>query len=259
MKDCHKRRGAFGQNWRSAKARKKSLQRLVDQTSPELERLMRRALSLNDDKASKEVAKESAKELLRRATEILEYLGPVLMDAPHLLADEAMKRFDMPSLIALHRGHRYYYKRVLDRLRELNLGSETGVACRDRANWKSTGNTGALAVTLYNTVKALRTNSTPQADNVTKAFVLYIRKCHPSIATTASGLQEFGADSVDDWIEQGCLPVLYALMPKLQPMKRGRRKQTDKERADPLAKRKRDAIVQRIRDMVSRPNKSRNY
>jgi hypothetical protein len=223
---------------------------LIEQIPSELERLKKKALNLETEQA-----KPAAQELLKRAIEVMQHLGPVLMDRPDLLRDDVVKRFEMPVLMALHRGHRYYYKRVLNKLRALKLGSKTGIACRERANWKSTGDTGGLAVTLYNTVKALRTNSSLQADNVTKAFVLYIRKYHPAIATAAAGLPEFGAGSVDKWIEKGCSPVLYALMPKLQPMTRGKRKRTDLERADPRAKRQRDAIVQRIRAMAAGPDK----
>jgi hypothetical protein len=251
MKKNRKTKGTFGQNWRSAKTRKKSLENLINQIPSELERFQKQALLLDDH--------EAAKELLRRATEVQQYLGPVLMDAPHLLSEEAVKRLEMPALVALSRGHRYYYKRVLNQLRELKLGSETGIACHERANWKSEGMTGAWAVGLYNTVEALRTKSTPEGDHVIEAFVRWIRMDHPTIAEDALTLEPFGRRTVEEWIKKVCSPVLYVFRPELRPAKRGKRKRTDKERADPHAKRQRDAILQRIREMAAGPDKGHSW
>jgi hypothetical protein len=189
---------------------------------------------------------------------VLQHFGPVLTDAPHLLAEEAVTRFDIPAPVAISRNHRYYYKRVVDHLRKLKLGSKTGIACHGRANWKGDGSVGAWAIALVNTVEALRTQS-PVSDHIIQAFVRVIEKDHPRIAQTASTLPEFGSGSVDEWIRKGCSPILYILLPSLRPAKRGKKKITDIERADPRAKRERDAIVQRIRSMAAAQDKSRSF
>jgi hypothetical protein len=228
----------------------RQLEELLDQISCPLERLQQRALLLND--------RDAARELLLRASEILQRFGPVLVDAPELLAEDAVTRLDMPVPLALSRSHRYYYKRIIHRLHKLKLGSKTGIACHERANWKSAGSVGAWAVLLYNIVEALRTNgATP--DPTTEAFVLQVKRDHRSIAEAASRLPKFGPESVEDWIKTACSPILYIFRLDLKPAKRGKRKRTDQERADPRAKRERDAIVQRIRAMVAGPGKSRSY
>ena len=180
------------------------------------------------------------------------------MKAPHLLAGVAPVRIDIPAPIALSRSHRYYYKRVIDRLHRLKLGSKTGIACHKRANWKGNNSVGEWAILLYNTVEALRTKSAAP-DNTTQAFVLWIQSKHSSIAETASRLRKFGRDNVDHWIKDACCPVLYLFRPELRPGKKGNRKRTDENRADPRLKKERDAIVQRIRAMAAGPDKSRNF
>jgi len=228
----------------------KALERLIDGMAPDLHRLQQQALLLGKS--------DAAKELLRRADEVLQYFGPVLMEAPHLLAGVAPVRVDIPTPIALSRSHRYYYKRVIDRLHRLKLGSKTGIACHKRANWKGTNSIGEWAVLLYNIVEVLRTKSTAP-EKTTQAVVLWVKDNQPSIAETASRLSKFGADSVDIWIRDACCPILYVLRPELRPAKRGNRKRTDEQRADPRAKRERDAIIQRIRSMVAGRNKSRSF
>jgi hypothetical protein len=231
----------------------RELKELIEQNPSRLERLLQRALFLNG-----KPARHAAGKLLAMALEVQDYLGPVLMTAPHLLKNEASNLFAFPVLIALSRGHEYYYQRVLKQVRKLNLGSKTGIASHARANWKSEGETGTWAVALYNTVQALRTGSEPRS-YVIKAYVRHIRMHHPTIATNAAELPPFGPDSVDEWINKACSPVLYVFRPKLRPAKRGMRKHTDKERADPRAKRQRDAIVQRIREMVAGPDKGHSW
>jgi len=228
----------------------RALGKLILETEPKLAGLKQRALLLDD--------RGAAKELLRRADEVLQHFGPVLMDKPHLLAAAAPGRLDFPAPVALSRSHRYYYKRVIDRLHGLKLGCKTGIACHKRANWKGTGSIGQWAVLLWNIVEALRTKSTVP-DPTTQAFVLDILRTYPEIAKASCRLSRFGPDSVDDWIRNACSPILYIYRPNLQPVKRGKRKRTDKKRADPGAKRGRDAIVQRIRAMVAGPDKSRNF
>ena len=228
----------------------RALRKLILETQPKLAGLKQRALLLDD--------RGAAKELLRRADEILQHFGPVLMDKPHLLAAVAPGRLDFPAPVALSRSHRYYYKRVIDRLHGLKLGCKTGIACHKRANWKGTGSIGEWAILLHNIVEALRTNGTAP-DHTTGAFVVDIRRNHSDIAEAASRLSGFRPDSVDDWIKRACLPILYLYRPNLKPAKRGKRKRRDKQRADPRAKRERDAIVQRIRAMVAVPDKSRSY
>jgi hypothetical protein len=228
----------------------KGLDRLIDEVESGLPRLRQRALLLGDGAA--------ANELLRRADEVMQHFGPVLMEAPHLLARAARLRLDIPVPIALSRSHLYYYKRVIKQLHELELGSETGIAAHKRANWKGTGSVGGWAILLYNIVEALRTNCIAP-DYTTQAHVLHIRKDHPDISRAASKLPEFGRASVEGWIKTACCPILYVYRPELRPAKRGKRKRKDKKRADPRAKRERDAIIQRIRAMVAEPEKSRNY
>ena len=254
MNKEHGRKGVFGQSWHLTKTKKKSLERLINQKKPsELELLRFKALFFDE-----KTAKSAAKELLKRATEVQQYLGPVLWMRPHVLADEAERRFELPVSIALGRAHGCYYKRVLDQLRGLKLGSKTGIASDEQAYWTSKGEAGTWAVILHDVAELLRGNK-PVGDNVFAAFVLTIRKEHPDIADDARTLDEFGEKTVEDWIKKVCSPVLYALNPSLQPAKRGKRKQSDRERTDPSVKRRREAIFQKIRDMVAMRDKSRSY
>lgn len=265
---------------------------------PELERLGKKALLFKG-----KAAKLAAEELLRRATEVQRYLGPVLMERPNLLADEAERRFDFPVLLALSPSHRYYYKSVLDKLRGLKLGSKKGIASTVRAKWKSVGEAGAWAVALVNITDALRTTGKTGAkperrrfgwlepkrsaplpllsDHVIEAYVLEIRMLDPEdrskataeekarvrqlnqtkikIVNDAKRLKRFGPDTVEDWIKKVCLPVLFVLRPELRPAQRGKRKQSDKKRTDPRVRRKRDAIVARIREMVAGLDKAHSW
>jgi len=220
---------------------------LIEQVPSELERLGKKALYLEAEQA-----RPAAEELVKRAIEVLRHLGPVLMHRPDLLKGKAVKRFDMPVLIALSRSHRYYYKRVLHQLRGLKIGSQTGIAWSERANWKSEGSTGRWALILYHVAEMLRTND-PPGDHEIETYALEIRTKHPYILEDARKLEAFGPDSVDAWIKKVCLPVLYVLRPDLRLAKRGRRKRKDKERADPRVKKQRDAIVARIRAVVENP------
>jgi hypothetical protein len=243
---------------------------------PDLERLETEALYFEPEQA-----KPAARELLKRATEVLRHLGPVLMSRPDLLQDDAVKRFEMPVLIALSGSHRYYYKRVVNQLIGLKLGSETGVASSKRAKWKSEGETGAWATALVNIADELRRASLPEDDYVIRAFVLSIRtfdrednpgateedkanvkevnQTKIKIVNDAKRLKPFGPDTVKDWIDKVCLPGLCLFRPELRPARRGKRKKTDKERTDPRVRRKRDAIVARIRAMAAGSDKAHSW
>jgi hypothetical protein len=156
----------------------RQLEELIDQISCPLERLQQRALLLNDSDA---------------ASEVLQRFGPVLMDAPELLTEDAVIRLDMPVPVSLSRSHKYYYKRIINRLHKLKLGSKTGIACHKRANWKSAGGVGVWAVLLYNIVETLRASGRAP-DYTTEAFALQIKRDHPNILKAASRLPKFGPD-----------------------------------------------------------------
>jgi hypothetical protein len=231
----------------------RELKELIEQIPSRLERLRQRALLLDG-----KPARQAASELLALALEVQNNLGPVFMNAPHLLRNEASQLFAFPVLVSLSRGHQYYYRRVLNQVKKLKLGSKTGIACHERANWKSDGEAGTSAVTLYNIVQALRTKSSAP-DHLTKAYLLVIQKDHTGIAQNASALPPLSRSSVDCWV-QTCLQILYIFRPSLTPRKQGRcRKGVCLSAMTRKAKDQRKAISARIRDMAARPDKSRSY
>jgi hypothetical protein len=224
-----------------------SEEELIDGMEPDLRRLCMRALRLNDSKA--------ANELLRRAIEVQEYLTPILLEKPQLLADELKQLFTVPVpvLLAFRPSHPLYYKKVIKHLRKLKVGAKTGVACDEYARWQSSGSAGSLAALLYNTVDALRSSHVQPLRGDLRGIVRLIEIERPQIKNAARSLPPFGHDTVDRWIKEACLPILYLLRPNLKPARQGRRKHNDPERANPSAKKLRDKIVARIREMVAHP------
>ena len=212
---------------------------------PELRRLHMRALRLNDSKA--------ASELLRRAVEVLEYLNPILLKNPKLLAHDLQKLLAVPVLISFRPQDGYYHQTLIRHLKELHVGSKTGIACNERARWKSSGVVGSLATLIWEVAEALRSKSIHPIRGDLSSIVLLVETTHPQIKHAAQSLPAFSHKTVDAWIEKVCLPILFLLRSDLTPSKQGRRKGNDRERINPNAKRLRDKVVARLREMVARP------
>lgn len=230
------------------KSLRDELERSIDAIDDDLERLKQRAILLLD--------REAANELLGQATEAVRHFVPILLAHPELLADAAALRFDMPVLIALSRSHRHYHKRILDCVRISTLGSKTGVACGERANWKSDNPVGAWAVDLYNTVLGLRSGDTPNSNPLVTLYITVIKARHPEIVSEARSLP--ATSKPDEWTPV-CAKILYVLRPELQPMPRGKRKAGDIRRADPRLRKERNAILARIRSMAAGPDKGHTW
>jgi hypothetical protein len=207
---------------------------LIASMQPELRRLYMRALRLNDSKA--------ASELLRRAVEVLEYLNPILLKKPKLLANDLQRLLAVPVLISFRPQDGYYHQTLIKHLKELHVGSKTGIACDERARWKWSGVVGSLATLIWEVAEALRSKSIHPIRGDLSSIVLLIETKDPHIKHAAQSLHAFSHRTVDAWIDEVCLPILYLLRSDLIPSKQGRRKRSDPKRTNSSAKKLRDKI-----------------